>query len=178
MTTVLEDNATPETDKFVEELTDNSCNFVYMNDVVPRGYANLEFINNFIDNSADHLGKLLPSEKETKALGKIAKSVAVNFVQDKVDDIIDEVEKQQTLQDAFEVLYHYRHVGNLIHYKSEDAKPKVLVDEGHGSTDTKKGTFRSVEYKNVQDPLGEFMYWHMHIIRGPGLAYPADELSK
>ena len=178
MTTVFMDNATPETDKFVEELTDNSCNFVYMNDVVPRGYGNLEFINKCIDNSADHLGALLPDDKKERTITYLAKSVAVNYVQDKIEKMINNVEKEKALKAAFEVLFHYRHVGNLIYYESEDAKPRVLIDEGHGSGDTKRGTFRSVEYKNVEDPVGKIMYWHMHIIRGPGLAYPAVELSK
>lgn len=36
MTTVLLDNASEETDKFVQEIADNSVNFIYKNDVVPR----------------------------------------------------------------------------------------------------------------------------------------------
>ena len=48
MTTVLLDNATPETDVFLEKLWKNSCNVVYKNDVVPRGYGYLSFIEDFL----------------------------------------------------------------------------------------------------------------------------------
>ena len=50
MTTVLVDNATPETDAFVEKLEKNSCNMVYSNDVVPRVYGFLSFDSDFVDN--------------------------------------------------------------------------------------------------------------------------------
>lgn len=36
MTTVLLDNASEETDKFVQEIAENSVNFIYKNDPVPR----------------------------------------------------------------------------------------------------------------------------------------------
>jgi hypothetical protein len=36
MTTVLLDNASEETDKFVQEIAENSVNFIYKNDPIPR----------------------------------------------------------------------------------------------------------------------------------------------
>lgn len=60
MTTVLVDNATPTTDAFVEKLWNNSCNFVYKNDIVPRGYGYLSFAEDMFEDAVDDIAKAIP----------------------------------------------------------------------------------------------------------------------
>jgi hypothetical protein len=169
MTTVLLDNASPETDAFLEKLWDNSCNFVYKNDVVPRGYGYLSFIEDFVDNAQGDLIKKIP-------MNRILKKI-LDF-QGKLENLVDSTKENESLSGLLGVLSQYIHMGNLIYYESEDAKPLVLKDMGAFYNNTKKETdlFRCIKYKDVGDPLDQFMGWHMDIIRGPGLSYPEDEL--
>uniref|UniRef100_A0A7S2URJ2 Fungal lipase-type domain-containing protein n=1 Tax=Attheya septentrionalis TaxID=420275 RepID=A0A7S2URJ2_9STRA len=164
MTTVLLDNASPETDAFLEKLWDNSCNFVYKNDVVPRGYGYLSFIEDFVDNAQGDLIKKIP-------MNRILKKI-LDF-QGKLENLVDSTKENESLSGLLGVLSQYIHMGNLIYYESEDAKPLVLKDMGAFYNNTKKETdlFRCIKYKDVGDPLDQFMGWHMDII-----SYPEDEL--
>jgi hypothetical protein len=170
MTTVLLDNATPETDAFVKKLWDNSCNFVYNNDVVPRGYGYLSFIQDFVVDAQSDLIKKAP-------VPGIAKRM-LDF-QGKLEHLVESAETNEKLTGLFGVLSQYIHMGNLIYYESQDAKPLVLKDMGAFYKNTAGATnlFRSIKYKPVGTPMDEFMGWHMDIIRGPGLSYPENELS-
>lgn len=169
MTTVLLDNSTPETDAFIQNLWDNSCNFVYKNDIVPRGYGYLSFIEDFIADADDDLVKAVP-------VPKIMKQIL--DMQGKVEDMVQNAKDNESLKGLLGVYSQYRHMGNLVFYESEDAKPMVLKDMGafHKNTKGEKNLFRSIKYKNVKSPMDEFMGWHMDIINGPGLSFPEDQL--
>ena len=169
MTTVLLDNATPETDVFIEKLWNNSCNVVYKNDVVPRGYGYLSFIQDFVENAEKDLVKAIP-------VPRIAKRFL--DVQGKMQDLVEGAKDNESLAGLLGVFSQYRHMGNLVFYESEDAKPLVLKDLGafHKNSKGETNLFRSVKYKPVKSPMAEFMGWHMDIIRGPGLSFPADQL--
>jgi hypothetical protein len=179
MTTVLLNNATPETDAFVKKLRDNSCNFIYKNDVVPRGYGYLSFIQDFVEDAIPDLISKVPVPKMipwpiTSLLKRKAKKLIGN-----VDSMVDTAVKSEQLSGLLTVMSQYIHVGNLIYYESEHAKPLVLKDMGafHENTAEETDLFRSIKYKNVNSPMEEFMGWHMDIINGPGLSYPEHELS-
>ena len=196
MTTVLIDNkdASPETEAFVEDLWDNSCNFVYKNDVVPRGYGYLSFIQDFINDAQEDLSKGTPVPSASKTIfqnhfnfKKIAKDAGLRAVEggarsaasEAVTYAAGKVAGNEELLRLFGVLSQYIHVGNVIYYENEDAKPLVLKDMGafHKNTAKETDLFRCIEYKKDDHPLEEFMGWHMDIIRGPGLSYPEAELS-
>ena len=175
MTTVLVGDPPEATDKFIEELTNNSCNIVYKNDVVPRGYGYLSFIEDFVDDAIDDLAKMIPVPRLLKFfLG----------VQGKLEDLVDDATENEALLALLGVFSQYRHIGNIIFYEDEDAKPVVLKDMGafFKNTDGKvKNAFRSVKYKPMArgaDLVEEFMDWHMAPIKGPGLSIPEDQLSK
>jgi hypothetical protein len=170
MTTVLLDNATTETDAFLEKLWDNSCNFVYKNDIVPRGYGYLSFVEDFVDDAQTDLIKKVPLNRITKRILDL---------QGKLEDLVESTKDNENLGGLLGVLSKYIHMGNLIYYESEDAKPLVLKDMGafYKNTAGETGLFRSIKYKPVGNPMDHFMGWHMDIINGPGLSYPEDELS-
>jgi hypothetical protein len=170
MTTVLIDNASPETDAFVEDLWDNSCNFVYKNDVVPRGYGYLSFIQDFVGDAQSDLIKGIPLSRITKRI--------FDF-QGKLEDLVTKTTENEKLEGLLEVMSQYIHMGNLVYYEHENAKPLVLKDMGafHKNTAEETDLFRCIKYKDVGNPVDQFMGWHMDIIRGPGLSYPEDELS-
>jgi hypothetical protein len=172
MTTVLLDNATPATDKFIEDLVNNSCNIVYKNDVVPRGYGYLSFIEDFVEDATDDLAKAIPVPGILKRMID---------VQSRIEDLVDDATENEAVGSLIEVFSQYRHLGNIIHYAEEDAKPTVLKDMGafHKNTSGEKNLFRSVKYVPFKgDVIAEFMKWHMDPIRGPGLAYPPKDLMK
>eukprot|EP00978_Attheya_sp_CCMP212_P040054 scaffold214731_cov46-Attheya_sp.AAC.2 len=96
----------------------------------------------------------------------------------KLDNLVESTKENKSLRGLLDVMSQYIHMGNLIYYESEDAKPLVLKDMGAFYKNTKKETdlFRCIKYKDVGNPVDQFMGWHMDIIRGPGLSYPEDEL--
>ena len=55
MTTILKDSFSDETEEFIDELVDNSCNIILSNDIVPRGYGYLSFVDSFVDNAKEEL---------------------------------------------------------------------------------------------------------------------------
>lgn len=173
MTTVLLDNASSETEDFVDELVANSCNMVFSNDIIPRGYGYLSFVEDYIDNVID-------SGQLSKKIGvpRILKSLL--GVREKLEDLVDDVIGGETVEDLVTVLSRYIHVGNIIYYESEGADPRVLKDMGafYKNPLNKKDIFRDVKYKSVREPVTDFMSWHMDIINGPGLSYTDDELSE
>ena len=178
MTTVLLDNATPATDKFIEGLVKNSCNIIYMNDVVPRFYGYLSFIDDFVDDISDDLAAAVPVPRVLKRIVDL---------QGKIEDLIDDATENESVLGLIGIFSQYRHIGNIVHYAEEDAKPTVLKDMGafHKNTSGEKNLFRSVKYvpfkgkKGIGDIYDEAINkWHMEIIRGPGLSYPPKDLMK
>jgi len=174
MTTVLVGNPTPDTNAFIESLWNNSCNIVYNNDVLPREYGYLSFIEDFVDDAVNDITKAIPVPRIMKR---------IIDVQGKIEDLVDDATENEALAGFLGVLSQYRHIGNLVFYSAEDAAPIVLKDMGAFSKNPgeEMNTFRSVKYVPVQkgeNIMEEFMKWHMDPIRGPGLSYPDDQLSK
>jgi hypothetical protein len=125
MTTVIvKDGCSDETEQFIEELNENSCNVVFHNDFVPRSYGYLSFINDFVDDAVDDIGpyllddKPMPSYIIKKQIEKIARAAE------------EQVLEAQPFQDMVSVMCNFIHPGKVIYYKDEAAKPKTLVDMG------------------------------------------------
>jgi len=177
MSTVLLDNASPETDLFVGELIENSCNMIYSNDVIPRTYGYLSFVEDYVDDVVESgaLTQMLPLPSIVKRIIEMR-----GRVEDGLGDLVDKAKNDERVEDFVKVYSQYRHIGNVIHYESEDSKPRVLKDMGafYKNSLGEKDIFRDVKYKHVSKPVDDFMKWHMDIIRGPGLSYPPIELSK
>jgi len=146
MTTVIvKDGCSDETSKFIEEIDQNSCVVVYQNDLVPRGYGYLSFINDFVDDAIPYIGpylmdgKRMPSYFIKKGIEKLAE-----FAEEQVLDA-------EAFQGIVSVLSNYVHPGKICFYKDEFAKPITLVDKGAFDKNSgKKGTFRSVKYEPVK----------------------------
>jgi hypothetical protein len=169
MTTVIIDNASDETDAFYEQLSENSCNFIYANDIVPRGYGYLNFCEDFIEDAARYGAKNI---KIPWALKRLL------GVKEKMENIVDTAKGNDMVKGFLVFCSEYRHVGAVIHYDSEDAKPRVLKDMGafYKNTAGDKDVLRDVKYVMGENPIEKMMDWHCGIIRNPGLAYPPDKL--
>ena len=162
MTTVLINNASDETDTFVDELNDNSCNLILSNDPVPRCYGYLSFIQDFVENSTAEIA-------DTK---KIPPAMKFAFqLKRRLETGVDTVANSSIVQEIVTTLSKYVHPGNIVYYEDKDSKPVVLKDMGayYKNTKGRTDTFRTVSYKPVKKPLGEFMVWHNSI--RPGLMY-------
>jgi hypothetical protein len=102
-------------------------------------------------------------------------------VQGKIEDLVDSAQEMEAIAGLVGVFSQYRHVGNIVFYEGEDAKPRVLKDMGafHKNTAGEKNLFRSVKYVPFKgDIMKEMMAWHMDPIRGPGLSFPPKEQMK
>lgn len=144
-TVIIKDGCSDETSKFIEEIDQNSCVVVYQNDVVPRAYGYLSFINDFVDDAIPYIGPYLMDEKRMpsffikKGIEKLAKAAE------------EQVMDTETFQGIVSVLSNYVHPGKICFYKDEFAKPITLVDKGAFDKNSgKKGTFRSVKYEPVK----------------------------
>lgn len=159
MTTVLRDETMQsETMSFLtEKIFPNMCNIIFKTDVVPRGYANVNFITDF----ANAFGKELQAGTGIAALFAEA---FVNFANRASRDVNGSILKQATL---------YHHVGRIIYYSSKEAQPKVYVDHSafleSGGTD-----FRSLRYEGAPaSDIAEYeIQNHMFLVTGPGLCFP------
>jgi len=181
MTIVLLDDAPSHTDDFVEALDENSCNMVFSNDIIPRTYGYLSFVEDFINNSLNDVTDKIPVPKLAKVIFD---------VKGKLEDGIEGALDASTVKNIVEVISQYRHLGKLVYYETEDSKPRVLQDMGafYQNSKKKRDIFRDIKYKRVGSPADEFMNWHMSIIGegevyGPnadnkktGLAYPVKDL--
>ena len=161
MTTVLINNASDETDTFMDEVNDNSCNLIFSNDPVPRSYGYLTFIQDFVENAADEISDMIPIPSTLK--------FAIQL-KSKLEKGVDKAVDGRTLQDIVTTLSKYVHPGNIVYYEDKDSKPAVLKDMGAFYKNTKRrtDTFRSVPYKPVEKPLSEAMGWHSDIRAGLG----------
>ena len=182
MTTVLLDNAnaSDETIEFLVKLWCNSCNMIYSNDIVPRAYGYTDFLKAFAEDASGGLVDKTHVFWLVKAYLKISKIP---------EKVIHAFEGEESTKDLLGVYSQYRHVGNVIYYESEKAKPCVLWDMGapHKIDDRMKDDLlngrkdlRAVKYHSPPEdttPLDEVMKWHMDIIRGPGLSYASEILE-
>jgi len=171
MTTVLIDNASDETDVFYEQLSKNSCNFMYANDLVPRGYGYLTFCEDFIEDAARYGAKEI---KVPWVLNRIFR------LREKMENIVGTAKGNDMVKGFLMFCSEYRHVGAVIYYESEDAKPRVLTDMGafYKNSAGYKNVLRDVVYKTGENPLEKVSDWHIGIIDNPGLSYPPEMLSK
>lgn len=169
MSIVLTKKPNRETEKFIDDLKDNSSNVVYKNDPIPRGYGFLSFIEEGIDD--------LSEDSSNAMLGGLFSKLL--RVDKKVDDMIAKVKDGEKTKGLLKVFSRYIHLGNLIYYADENGKPRVLTDKGAFFKNTLglKNTFRSVKYVNSgknkisPDIIGA---WHGHPLK---LGYAEDELS-
>ena len=77
----------------------------------------------------------------------------------------------QVLQRATpSVCSQFVHVGTVLYYDSEDAKPCALKAMGAFFKTRQRKNF-----KDVKDPVGEALHWHNDIIRGSGLTYSKED---
>lgn len=161
MTTLLLDNYTEESEKFMDEINDNSCNIILSNDVVPRGYGYLSFINAFVEDIIDDLGQMIGNKTPLPTF--LAK-----FIVDKIEEAATEkFTNEQGFINIIEVLSNYVHPGKIVWYEDSNAKPRVLRDMGafHANPNNME-TFRSVQYKPTKKALKEVESWHNDILDG------------
>jgi hypothetical protein len=156
MTTVLINNASDETDTFIDELNANSCNLIFSNDVVPRAYGYLTFIGDFVENAIPDISSKLPVPSTLKWMFSM---------KGKLEETVHSVVESNILQDIVTTLSKYVHPGNIVYYEDKDSKPVILKDMGafYKNTKGRIDTFRSVPYKPVESPLSEAGSWHSNI---------------
>jgi hypothetical protein len=170
MTTVLVDNYTDETEKFCDELDENSCNLIFSNDIIPRAYGYLSFVSDFAADAVPKLPSFVIDRKVPSLMLKILLQKILALQKHKLED-------NESFNGIVGVASTYIHPGNIVYYKDEKSEPRVLKDLGayHSNTENKE-TFRSVKYRKVRNPIDDFMAWHMDIITGPGLSYDSSVL--
>lgn len=171
---LLEEGCSEETEDFIEEIDANSCNVVYYNDPVPRGYGYLSFINDVIDDCIPAIGPYLLDGKKFPFL--ITKRKISQFAEAQADKIME----SEAFEDVVETLCNYVHPGKIIFYKDMKAKPQTLRDLGAFDKNAgKKGTFRSVKYTPVkrfskENPIESALACHG--IGRDGVAYDDEYL--
>jgi hypothetical protein len=167
MTTVVLDEYSEKTEEFMEDINENSCNLIFSNDVVPRGYGYMSFVNDLVDDALPYLAGMGASKIPVPNF--LIKRQLDHFLEDKVVGLL----KNELFDDLLSVMGEFVHPGKIVHYATPESKPRVLDDRGFAYGGQEGDTFRSVTYKAERkvNPIEEIMDWHMQIIQGPGLAY-------
>jgi hypothetical protein len=167
MTTALLDKSTSEatTDFLKKSIAPNMRNVVYSADIVPRGYANLEFINDFVKAFLD--SEQEPVEGAAKAFADAFVSFHIWVFKNR-KDLMKQAES-------------YRHIGKLVYYEDATSRPLVHVDMGFFGDGPKPGfgekSFNDLFYggpkKNVpkKNVAMTALENHLTLVTGPGLAY-------
>lgn len=133
-------------------------NFVFSTDVVPRGYANLNFINLFL--------RALVKDRATNRFV----DVFLNFHRSIF------IARKELMKQAEQ----YFHVAKIIHYENVNSEPVMYVDGGFGNHSPMQRN--AVPEKSFYDllytaPVPEenvaikAFAIHMKIVTGPGLAF-------
>lgn len=169
MTTVLLDEYSEKTDKFMDEIDEHSCNLIFYNDPVPRAYGYLSFLEDLLDDALPYLGKWG------------AEAVPLPFpnfiLQRQIDKILEKgvtgLLSNDLFEDLLSVMSEYVHPGKIVYYETPESEPRVLTDKGFAYDGPAEDTFRSVKYipERQVSPLEVGMDWHNDIVRAPGLAY-------
>jgi hypothetical protein len=162
MTTALLDKPTSKatTDFLKKSIAPNMRNVVYSADIVPRGYANLEFINDFVK-------AFLNSEQEP--VEGAAKAFADAFVSFHTWIFANR-------KDLMKQAENYRHIGKLVYYEDATNRPLVHVDVGFFGDGPKPKTgeksFNDLVYGGPQEDVAmTALDNHLTLVTGPGLAY-------
>ncbi len=171
MSTVLINDYTDETEQFIEDVIDNSCNCIFYNDCIPRGYGYMSFVEGVFDNAMDQ------AKKGVKLPWLLKRFLNTRMG---LDEAVKNGKESDTIQDIVTVLSQYVHLGNIIYYESENAEPRVLRDMGafYGNSQKKNDILRDVQYEPTKEPIMEkFMFWHNFMVQGPGLSYPDKDVG-
>jgi len=175
MTTVLIDNFSKETESFMEEIDANSCNLIHSNDVVPRGYGYLTFVQDLLRDCIPFLKKL--AVEKSPVNGIVTRALLRRF-QGFQERGTEAVTNNKNFQDNVLVCGEFVHPGKIVYYESHEAEPRVLTDMGFAYDGNAEDTLRSVKYKKEKgvNPLTHVTDWHMDIVQGPGIAYDSNLL--
>jgi hypothetical protein len=160
MTTVLTERVEGTIDYLNKSVKPNMRNIVYNADVVPRGYAILEFIDDFLE----------AFENDEFASGGAALMLAKSFV--RIADAIAKNEKWKT------ELEKYFHIGRLVYYANSSAEPVIYVDMKSGLHLKSDGkSFRDLIYIPKANVAVTALNNHLTLVTGPGLAYDGPGLD-
>jgi len=172
-TCVFNDKISKETEAFVEELNNNSCNLFLGNDVVPRAYGFMSFENDMLNDVIETIGNVKVNVPTPWILKQLIKKRLIVAKSKEMND--------PKITGFVKVCLLYTHPGKLVYYKDIKSEPEVLVDLGPFKATEEPGTFRSVKYKPVEkgdNPINHVgTDWHSDIVRRPGIAFLDSELS-
>jgi Lipase (class 3) len=135
-------------------------NIIYSTDVVPRGYANLQFIDAFL--------RAFVADPTTNGVKSSFVDTFLRFHRF--------IFKSRT--DLMKQAEQYFHVAKIIYYESANSAPVVYVDGGfanHGpmrrDNDTEK-SFYDLTYTAPTGNVAQAAFAiHMEVVTGPGLAF-------
>ena len=154
--------------RFIDQVGQSMCCFVYEMDVVPRGYGCIHFVNEVLKSAIPELVSDIPVPGVLKwAFGAKSK------IQDAMESMIE------GNKELIGVMVLYRHIGRVIFYQSCKDPPVQLVDEGffykprmRSGLPPRQNLFRNITYqKESIETLAEMHNFLVGNNAGPGLAY-------
>ena len=154
--------------RFIDQVGQSMCCFVYEMDVVPRGYGCVHFVNEVLKSAIPELVSDIPVPGVLKwAFGAKSK------IQDAMESMIE------GNKELIGVMVLYRHIGRVIFYQSCKDPPVQLVDEGffykprmRSGLPPRQNLFRNITYqKESIETLAEMHNFLVGNNAGPGLAY-------
>lgn len=160
---------------FVKDLGSNSCNIVYRQDPVPHTPANVEgFVFPLLENLREEFDEQV--DLENMNWGAWFMSWAIDM--DKWSEfalayVIHRLKTGKDIKKAMDIAKKYRHIGKVIRYENDSAKPEIFFDSE--DKDLPGKNFRKIKWeKGSKNIIGEVLINHGFLISGPGLGDEKD----
>mmetsp|Transcript_18641 Transcript_18641/g.20500 ORF Transcript_18641/g.20500 Transcript_18641/m.20500 type:complete len:507 (-) Transcript_18641:303-1823(-) len=180
--------------EFIQSCGANMCTTCYQMDIIPHCYGDMKFtldmIQHMIDvDDEDHDGQGLLKKEFSHFLDRRLNQMLVEYTTGKKKSVISPYLKCANM---------FQHIGQIIHYETNNAPPKVYIDDittvvneihvnnglqlveffstrtGNGSIDTLLPKFSTMKYIPSGDSPTEVANIeyrnHEYIITGPGLS--------
>jgi hypothetical protein len=166
-TQIVSDGLSDETEEFIKELDENSCNVVYYNDGAPRMYALTSFLIPFVEDV--DLGSTV-SEKVPYGTQTFVKMIVGHLDRAATTSVF----ATDDAEEMFNVWAEYIHPGRIVFYENSDAVPKTLKDYGPNYDGKQTDAFRAVNYDPTGPTVAQIKAWHSRPYYGMGI--PDQEL--
>jgi hypothetical protein len=155
MTTVLQDPSSSTSEFLKNTIEPDMRNFVFNADVVPRGYSDLPFIDDFVNA---FINEESPNPGFVDQLAEAFVKLHVRIFE---------------MKGMMEQAQRYRHVGKLIYYDNPSATPVMCVDDRASTKETGETPyFRDLKYDGPKTKVADTaLENHMVLVTGPGLRY-------
>ena len=144
---------------------------MYSQDVVPRVFGNMKFLNGMVDDLVPQVTEDLRGKFNGLFLGTAA-GLAINYLDKNWESSFATLKNNTSFKELMSVAGKYQHYGNIIYYANDTAVPQKFKDYGNSVTGAPDGipSFNEISWTKSLNVIGESTVNHLCTVSGPGLS--------